>query len=422
MLSSEGKSLNWDNIYHFVLLPTYGESFETMDASIASYKDADYPNSKIVVVVATEGREGEIAKEKAKKLSEKYKKTFHDFIITVHPDGISGELKAKGANIDWAGRKVQVYAKTHIIDPENIIVSAFDSDTRVHPKYFACLTYKYITNPDRDRRSFQPIPLFSNNIWETRSLMRLNALSSTFWQMIESTRPYRLVNFSSQAMSLKTLITVDFWDTSIVSEDSRQYYRAFFKFNGDHQAIPLFTPVYMDAILANTFWKTLQNQYLQKRRWAWGVEHFPYLVLELRKHTEIPFIKRFITLYRLVEGTISWSTSSLLIAMGIWLPLILNPAFRNTVFAYNVPLFASYLLSLTWLGLIVSAAISTQLLPPRPKKYGPFKTVKMVLQWVLVPIHAIFFGSIPAIDAQTRLMFGKYLGFWVTPKHFVKRD
>ena len=420
--SSEGKSLNWDNIYHFVLLPTYGESFETMDASIASYKDADYPNSKIVVVVATEGREGEIAKEKAKKLSEKYKKTFHDFIITVHPDGISGELKAKGANIDWAGRKVQVYAKTHIIDPENIIVSAFDSDTRVHPKYFACLTYKYITNPDRDRRSFQPIPLFSNNIWETRSLMRLNALSSTFWQMIESTRPYRLVNFSSQAMSLKTLITVDFWDTSIVSEDSRQYYRAFFKFNGDHQAIPLFTPVYMDAILANTFWKTLQNQYLQKRRWAWGVEHFPYLVLELRKHTEIPFIKRFITLYRLVEGTISWSTSSLLIAMGIWLPLILNPAFRNTVFAYNVPLFASYLLSLTWLGLIVSAAISTQLLPPRPKKYGPFKTVKMVLQWVLVPIHAIFFGSIPAIDAQTRLMFGKYLGFWVTPKHFVKRD
>lgn len=420
--TSEGQAIPWHKIYNFVILPTYGESFETLDASIDSYVRADYPNSKIVVILATEAREGEIAKEKARRLLEKYENTFFDFLITVHPDGIPGELKAKGANVDWAGRKIRQYVKKKKIDPEHIIISAFDSDTRTHSKYFASLTYKYITNPDRDHRSFQPIPLFSNNIWETRSIMRINALSSTFWQMIESTRPYRLVNFSAQAMSLKTLIAIDFWDTSIVSEDSRQYYRAFFKFGGDHRAVPIFTPVYMDAILANTFWKTLRNQYLQKRRWAWGVEHFPYLITELGKHPEIPFWKKFIMLYRHFEGTISWATSSLLIAMGAWLPILLNPAFRNTVLAYNVPLFASYLLSLTWIGLMISAAISTQLLPPRPKKYGSLKSVKMVLQWILVPIHAIFFGSIPAIDAQTRLMLGKYLGFWVTPKRFVKRE
>jgi hypothetical protein len=412
----------WDKIRHFIILPTYGESYETLEASLSSYAESDYPKSKIVVVLAIEGREGEPAKEKVARLERKFSKTFGDLFHTIHPDGLSGELKAKGANATWAAHEIERYAKKHEIPTDHIMISTFDSDTRTHPKYFANLTYKYITNPDRDRRSYQPIPLFSNNIWETRSLMRLNALSSTFWQMIESTRPWRLVNFSSQAMSLKTLIAIDFWDVSIISEDSRQYYRAFFKFEGDHLAIPLFTPVYMDAVLADTFWKTLRNQYLQKRRWAWGVEHFPYLVLEVQKHPEIAFWKKAITLYRHFEGTISWSTSSLLIAMGAWLPIILNPAFRNTVLAYNVPLFASYLLSLTWIGLIMSAAISMQLLPPRPKKYGPFKTIKMVLQWILVPIHTIFFGSIPAIDAQTRLMFGKYLGFWVTPKHFVKRD
>jgi hypothetical protein len=222
LLNTEGRALNWHKIYHFVILPTYGETFDTLDASINSFLESDFPKERIVVVVATEEREGEGAKIKAKQLYEKYHHKFFDLLVTVHPDGIAGELKAKGANATWAAHEIEKYTKKHQLAPEFVIISAFDSDTRAHPKYFSSLTYKYIINPDREHRSFQPIPLFSNNIWETRSIMRINALSSTFWQMIESTRPYRLVNFSAQAMSLKTLQDINFWDTSIVSEDSRQ--------------------------------------------------------------------------------------------------------------------------------------------------------------------------------------------------------
>ena len=60
-----------------------------------------------------------------------------------------------------------------------------------------------------------------------------------------------MVNFSSQAMSLKTLVDINFHDSTVVSEDSRQFYRSFFRYHGDHRAVPIFNPVHMDAVLGD---------------------------------------------------------------------------------------------------------------------------------------------------------------------------
>jgi len=38
------------------------------------------------------------------------------------------------------------------------------------------------------------------------------------------------------------------------------------------------------------------------------------------------------------------------------------------------------------------------------------------LQWIFLPITLILFGALPALEAQIRLMFGSYMGFWVTEK------
>ena len=202
-----------------------------------------------------------------------------------------------------------------------------------------------------------------------------------------------------------------------MSEDSKQFYRAFYHYNGNHKVVPIFAPVSMDAVLGKNWWDTMVAQYIQKRRWAWGIEHFPYVIEKFfTKKKEISFYDRAVQVSRVYFGHISWATASLLIALGAWMPVWLNSSFRSSILAYHLPVLARDLLSLTWLGIVMQASIAMQLLPPRPAKYGKTKFLEMILQWVLMPISGILFGSFAAIDAETRLMFGKYLGFHVTAK------
>jgi len=415
---------DWNEVYHVVMLPTYKEPYGVLAKSIEAIDKSFYPNKKMIVVIALEERAGKKREVLAKKLKEKFGGLFKDLLITVHPEGIEGELKAKGANVAWAGKRVKEYIdKQKDISYEDVVVSAFDCDTRPSPQYFASLTYKYVTNLNRLKRSFQPIPIFANNIWDIPLINRLVSFGSTFWQVIESTRPWHLVNFSSQAMSLKTLIDIDYWDTGVVSEDSKQYYRAFFKFRGDHKCISIFTPVYMDAMQGQNFWGALINQYKQKRRWAWGVEHIPYLLRELPKYKDISLWQRWVIFYRVFDAHVSQATASLLIAFAAWMPLLLNPGFRDTVLAYNLPYMARVLLGISWIGIVVSGFVSVLLLTQIPKgRISKLKYVTTFAMWFLVALSALLFGSIPSLEAQTRLMLGKYLGFWVTPKEASKNS
>ena len=99
------------------------------------------------------------------------------------------------------------------------------------------------------------------------------------------------------------------------------------------------------------------------------------------------------------------------------LPLVLGGAyFTQTVVALNLPLTAKVLLTIASSFLVLSMWLNLLLLPPRPKDIPKWKSVFMLVQYIFTPVISIVFGSLPGIDAQTRLMFGKYMGFWVTPK------
>ncbi|MFH0923571.1 MAG: hypothetical protein V1825_02450, partial [Candidatus Falkowbacteria bacterium] len=127
--------------------------------------------------------------------------------------------------------------------------------------------------------------------------------------------------------------------------------------------------------------------------------------------------KKLFYIFMQIEGFHSWATNALIIAVIGWMPMVLGgDRFNATVLSSNLPSVTRILMTMAMLGMVVSAIVSTLLLPKRPPQYGFFKTAKMVLQWAFLPLTIIFFGAIPGLEAQTRLMLGKYMGFWVTPK------
>ena len=410
----------WREVYQAVIFPTYKEEEAILEASIISVAAADLSPDRKILILATEGRDAENARRIAASLKKKFAGQFAFFLVTEHPDGMLGEVKAKGANATWAAKELVTEVTKRGIPLDRVVVTTADADTRFPQSYFQCLTYMYATTPDRTRCSYQPIAAFLNNIWDAPMLSRVLAFQTTFWQMVESIRDYRLITFSTHAMSLETLKEMNYWSTDIVNEDSRQYYRAFFRFHGQFRSIPLFLPVYMDAVHVDRFRDTVKNLYLQQQRWAYGAEHTPYVIQESIAHPEIPWIDRLMLVWRQVNGHFSWATQAFFITIVGWLPLLLNHRFSEAVVAYNFPTVTKVLLTITWIGIIVANFVSFKMLPPRPNRPFVWATLlSLTVQWLIVPITGFFFGAVVSIDSQTRLMLGRYLGFRVTEKKAV---
>ena len=407
------------DIFHLVVLPTYNEGLEVIRPSVRSLLEDGFSPENMIVVLAIEERAGEEARQRAAAIESEFGHKFRNFLVTVHPDNMPGELKGKGANQAWAGHQV----KEKIIDKEGldydkIITSVFDIDTVVTSGYFHCLTYKFLTVNRPHKASYQPVPVYHNNIWQAPFFTRVAASSNTFWQMMQQIRTEKLATYSSHSMSFRALVDIGFWGTNMVSEDSRIFWHCFLYYNGDYRVEPLHYPVSMDVTMDKSIWDTVKSLYKQQRRWGWGVENIPYLVFNaIKGWNSIPRRKVLNKIGVQLYGFHSWATNVLIIALIGWTPLILGgEQFHTTVISGNLPEVTRSLMTIALIGLVFSAAISTLLLPSRPKERPFFQNIVMVIQWIILPVSIIIFGAIPALEAQTRLMMGKYLGFWVTPK------
>lgn len=416
--SSELASIkDWRDLYHLVTLVNYKEPYEVIKESFEALLKTDYPKDRMIVVLSFEERAEEERKTIARQIEEEFINDFFKLLITFHPADLEGEIPGNGSNATWAARQAQKFIDEQGIGYEKVIISSFDIDTQPLEKYFSCLAYHYLTAEKPTRTSYQPVPLYINNIWEAPAISKNFSFSASFWQIMCQERPEKLITFSSHAMSFKALVEVGFKQTNIIPDDSRIFWQCFFEYDGDYRVQPIFYPVSMDANVARNLWQTLKNIYKQQKRWAYGVGDIAYVFFAFLKNRKIPLSQKVVRGWELVEGHWSWATTSLLLFSLGWLPIVLGGAdFTQSMMSYSLPKLASRIMTLAMIGIVLSIYVSMMFLPPRPPDYGKSKYFIFALSWVFLPTIMVFFSAIPALEAQTRWLFGRYMGFWVTPK------
>jgi cellulose synthase/poly-beta-1,6-N-acetylglucosamine synthase-like glycosyltransferase len=410
-----------DDMVHAIIVATYNEAKEVLEPTIQSVLASKYDMKRVILVLAYEERGGPEVDVNAQALMKQYKSQFKHAFAVKHPKDIPGEVIGKGGNITYAGRELQKYVESEGISPERVIVTSLDADNRPHAQYLSALSYLYAASPDPVRVSYQPIPMFTNNIWDAPAPMRVIATGNTFWNVVLSLRPHMIRNFSSHAQSLQALIDTDYWSVRTIVEDGHQFWRTYFRYDGKHDVYPIYLPIYQDAVLSSTLLKTLKAQFIQLRRWAWGASDIAYVIeTGYFRNNKVPKVDLTFKFLRLLEGHVSWATAPLILAFSAFIPLLFNP---QDYAANQLPQIASGIQRVALAGIFITLFLSLKLLPPKPARYKSHRSLFMVFQWVLLPLTTIAYNSLSALYSQTRLMFGKYLGkFDVTEKAFVTDD
>lgn len=408
---------DFQKVHHVIIIPTYKEPLHILERTITSIANQDLDTKQITVVVAQEKKEDEAERElKARSLRNKFRNKFSNFLVTLH-ELAPGEVVGKASNERWAA----VWVKKNFIDKKKIdlkytTVTSCDADHTFHPKHFSLLTYKFLDDPDRYHKFWQPAILFYSNIWKLPAINRVSNTLSSIWNLSQLSRRDRLINYQNYSLSFKLLDKVGYWDPDIIPEDYHIFFKSFYKTRGRVEVDAIYLPLYADAPLSTSLIKTIKSQYDQYQRWAWGVSDDPYVIKNYFLTPGISFFNKTTRILGLIKEHFLWPVNWFIITIGITFPSFLNPAFSRSVIGYNLPRISSIILTLALSFLVIMLILEAKHKPPRPETFPRWRAILSPLEFILMPVAGFIFSALPGLDAHTRLMLGKYLEYKVTEK------
>jgi len=409
------EKLDYSKVRHVIFIPTYKEPLDILDRTLTFLSEQEFPTKQVSVVIATEKRD-EVALAKAEELKRGYGMSFENFWVTQHQLEV-GEVAGKSSNLAHAGRVVKKFIEEKGYLKDFILATSCDADVSLHPKYLSNLTYKFLTDGGRYLNFWQGALVFYNNIWRVPIFNRVVHTIYSINGIAELMRPRSNFNYSTYSLSWRLLEETGFWDADVVAEDWHLFFKAFFTHKGQVDLESIFLPLFADAAEGATYWQSLAAQYKQNRRWAWGVTDIGYSISEFwKRRNEISLINFFFRFLRALEQHLLWPANWWLLTLGATLPPLINPAFHYTALGFYLPRISGLILTICAIFIVCVVVVDWLIRPPRPEYFKKTFLPFTVLQYILLPITGFLFGALPGMDAHTRLILGKRLGYQVTEK------
>jgi hypothetical protein len=461
------KFANFTGIYHVNIFSIYNEPAEVLLKSLKCIYQSKYNLDKILVIVTQEARNGadnnQLVRNKVAEndwvnsqyLTEKdlelvyndqhyaqnnennvlknYQNSYFDqfkldaaklnIIFTEHPDGLVGEVKGKASNEDWGGRQASLFVKSKGIDPELVLVTSLDADSHISEYFYHNLSYKFCLTPNRLEIGYQPIHVYSNNFFQTGVWPRQVAAQTTLHNMSQLAIDDETSFFAIYSAPLTVLQRVDFWVREVIAEDSTLFIKCLAYFKGNFRAVPFYGVFEGDAVESDDYLEAILIQYKQLQRWAWGgIEGFPYMFKKFfleKDVSQIDLRVRLKWIFLLFSNHFFWSSTPIIFSVGVLLPRVLGgDLFGAKPIAQNLALFSQYFSWLSFIFLAVFSYITFAYVGTKAKQSTGahwYNWLGLVVQCAISPLIYCVMG-IPALDAQIRGIFGKYLTYLVTPK------
>lgn len=413
------KWLSYEAINHVIIISAYKEPNEVLEMAVGSLTaQTQIDLRKLHIVIGLEERAGSENNDRTvSHFKEKYATTFGHLIFTFHPPNIAGEIAGKHSNERWAAQ----YFKKHFIDTKkfainNLTLSSCDVDTIFNPHYFAALTYYFASDPNRYLKFWQSPIFWHHNIDSVPFPIRIIGTIGNVLHIANIQEPDGLFfNYSCYSSSFVLIDSAGYWDPDMIPEDWHIFLQSFFASGGRALVNPIFLPTIVDAPDGKTYFDALKNRYNQCLRHAWGAIDIAYAIEQARLHTEIPFMTRALRVFKLIETHLIWSSNWFILTLGTSLPVLLNPAFFQTSFGFNLPRISNIILTICLLPLFLVILLDWKLRPKSPHK-NFLGFVKNLLQWPFMPIATLTMSVLPGLHSHTRLMLGKRLEYKTTIK------
>ncbi len=402
------------SFYHLSVIPTYTEPYHVLEKTVQAIVDSEYPRElKLIgIITRVEDKPGWVNVERLRRKFGAEVAGFYHIKDPMEPPLVPG----KSAAMNFGGRDMVKRLSAEGYDLNRVLLTDLDSDYRLHPQYFGWISYHHARTALRDFSIWQPVPLFHNNIWQVPTAVRVMSASTSQWQMFLHSRPHRLVAFSSYTCSLQFVHEAGYWDRDVIPEDSRFYWKAFFKFGERFAVRSVWLPLYGDSPQSRDYASTHLSQYNQIKRWAWGITDVPYVLRRFFKHPEIPLGLRIRRFSNLFLNHLNWIFLPIFLMFGASFPIWVSVDFSITDLGQNLFVYTSTILSTTISTVVVLILLEHLMLPPKPASWGPLRRGLTYLQYFTYPVVGLTLSVLPALEAHTRLLLGKYLEYRVTEK------